>query len=64
MFRCPDCGSPNTKVEGRPIIVEFDEEGPVAFSYDEDVMTNLPSTGHAECLNCNHSSTTEAFQVG
>lgn len=63
-FRCPDCGGANVKVEGKPIVVEFDEEGPVAFSYDENVMTDLPDQGWAECLNCSHMATVETFKSG
>lgn len=64
MFRCPECGSPNVRVEGKPILVEFDEEGPTQFIYEEDVTTDLPLEGDTECLNCSHLSATGVFRVG
>lgn len=55
MFKCPECGSKNVRVEGT-CMVEFKESGewdPDDFDYSAD--------GYAECTDCYHDGIVEDF---
>lgn len=62
-FKCPICLGYNIRTQGPPLYWEFDADGPVQFSYDDDLGA-IPMEGRSICNDCGFESGTWRFHVG